>query len=143
VSASSSDEDGDISMADVVVGSPEVADSLEVTKSNDYIRKLMQSTDLHILQPGVVNAAYKGVNKELGLFHLFMMQNFLGTVCKWMNEVLESKGKKICSVQEFNGYLGLELGMSIVKYNGIKKYWAEGAFLGHSTFSERMSQTRF
>ncbi len=44
MSASSSDEDGDISMADVVVGSPEVADSLEVTKSNDYIRKLMQST---------------------------------------------------------------------------------------------------
>jgi hypothetical protein len=31
----------------------------------------------------------------------------------------------------------------IVGYNDIKKYWAEGAFLGHSTLSEMMSQTRF
>jgi hypothetical protein len=51
-----------------------------------------------------------------------MMQNFRGTVCKWTNEVLEPKGKKKCSIQEFNGYLGLELGMSIVKYNDIRKY---------------------
>ena len=143
VSASSSDGDGDVSMGDEEVGSPEVADSPEVAESNDYIRKLVQSTDLHILQPGVVNAAYEGVNKELGLFHLFMTQNFLGVVCNWTNEVLESKGKRICSIQEFNGYLGLELGMSIVKYNDIKKYWAEGAFLGHSTFIDTMSRTRF
>ena len=111
VSASSSDEDGDVSMGDEEVGSPEVADSPQVVESNDYIRKLVQSTDLHTLQPGVVNAAYEGVNKELGLFHLFLSQNFLETVCRWMNEVLQSKSKKICSIKEFYEYLGHEMGM--------------------------------
>jgi hypothetical protein len=28
-----------------------------------------------------------------------MMQNFFGNVCKWMNEVLETEGKKICSIK--------------------------------------------
>jgi hypothetical protein len=83
-------------------------------ESKDYAGRLMQSADLHVLKPGVVNAAYKGVNKELGLFHLLMPQNFLETVCRWMNEVLQSKGKKICSVKEFYSYLGLEMGMLLV-----------------------------
>jgi hypothetical protein len=51
--------------------------------------------------------------------------------------------KNICVIKEFYGYLGLEMGMWIVRYNDIKKYLAEGAFLGHSTFSETMSQNRF
>jgi hypothetical protein len=53
----------------------------------------MQSADLHLLQPGVVNAAYKGANKELRLFYLFLSQNYLDTVCRWTNEVLQWKGK--------------------------------------------------
>jgi hypothetical protein len=107
-------------MGDVEVGYPEVADCLEVAESNDYVKKLMQSADLHILQPGVVNAAYERVNKELGLFHLFLLQIFLETVCKWMNEALKSKGK-ICSIKEFYDYLGHEMGMSIARYNDIKR----------------------
>ncbi len=57
--------------------------------------------------------------------------------------MLESKGKKKCSTKKFYCYLCLDMGMLIVRYNDIKIYWAEGAFLGHSTFSETMPPTRF
>jgi hypothetical protein len=53
VSASSSDADGDSRVGYVEVGSP---DDVE---SNEYVQKLMQSADLHIIQPGVVAAAYE------------------------------------------------------------------------------------
>ncbi len=72
-------------MVDVEVGSQEVAER------NEFIRMLMQSADLHMLQPGVVYAAYEGVSKGLGLFYLFLPQKFLETVCRWKNDVLQSK----------------------------------------------------
>jgi hypothetical protein len=33
--------------------------------------------------------------------------------------------------------------MSLVKYNDIKSYWALGCFVGHDTFCDCMSRTRF
>jgi hypothetical protein len=41
-------------------------------------------------------------------------------------------------MKEFQAYMGLELGMSLVKHNVIKLYWAEGCFLGGT-----MSRTYF
>ena len=88
---------------------------------NCYVRKLRESADLHLLQPGAVYSAFDGDEKELGLFHLFLTKNYLETVCKWTNEVLVGKGKKECDVKEFYVYIGLELGMSLLKFNDIKK----------------------
>jgi hypothetical protein len=54
-----------------------------------------------------------------------------------------AKGHKRCSSKEFFAYIGLELGMSLVKYNDIKSYWASGCFVGHDTFRDCMSRTGF
>jgi hypothetical protein len=46
-------------------------------------------------------------------------------------------------MKEFYAYVGLELGMSLLCFNDIKKYWAEGNFVGHETFHHTMSRIRF
>jgi hypothetical protein len=107
------------------------------------VKKLLQSSDLHILQRGRVCAAYDSEAWELNLFHLFFSKTFLEAVGEWTNEVLVSKGKKSVSMKEFYAYMGLEMGMSLVKYNTLKSYWSNGKFLGHETFKETMSRNRF
>jgi hypothetical protein len=59
-------------------------------------------------------------------------------VCKWTNEVLVGKGKKDCGIKEFYAYIGLELGVSLLKFNEIKRYWAQGCFLSHETCFEEI-----
>ncbi len=71
------------------VGNEEMVPSVD----NEYIRSLLRSADLHILQPGQVSAAYGKSEKEVELFHLFMTKNYLGTVSKWTNEVLIGKAQ--------------------------------------------------
>jgi hypothetical protein len=47
-----------------------------------------------------------------------------------MNEILVDKGRRACSCKEFFAYIGLELGMSLLKFNDIKKKnWAWGSFV--------------
>ncbi len=77
------------------------------------------------------------------MFHLFLMQNYLEMVCKWTNKVLERKGRKQLTIKEFYAYVGLELGMLLLWFNDIKKYWAEGSFVGHETFHDTMSRNCF
>ena len=138
------------------VGSDEVNEGLEnivqaddgneemvPSVDNEYIRSLLRSADLHILQPGQVSAAYGKSEKEVELFHLFMTKNYLGTMSKWTNEVLIGKGRKPTSNPEFFAYIGLELGMSLLKFNEISKYWSRGSFLGHDTYKDTMSRQRF
>jgi hypothetical protein len=119
------------------------ADGTVKLLDNDYVNGILKSADLHILQPGQVSSAYNSSWKESDLFHLFFTKNFLETICKWSNEALISKGHKSCSSKEFFAYIGLELGMSLVKYNDIKSYWASGCFVEHDTFRDCMSRTRF
>jgi len=110
---------------------------------NEYIRGILSTVDLKILQESQVNNAFNSNDRELELFHLFMSKNYLDVVSKWTNEVLLDKGRKQCSCKEFLAYIGLELGMSLMKFNDIKKYWARGSFLGHETFRSTMSRSRF
>jgi hypothetical protein len=105
---------------------------------NEYIRGILSTVDLKILQESQVNNAFNSNDHELELFHLFMSKNYLDVVSKWTNEVLLDKGRKQCSCKEFLAYIGLELGMSLMKFNDIKKYWARGSFLGHETFCSTM-----
>jgi hypothetical protein len=119
------------------------ADGTVKLVDNDDMNGILKSADLHILQPGQVSLAYNSSHKESDLFHLFFTKNFLEIICKWSNEALISKGHKSCSSKEFFTYIGLEHGMSLVKYNDIKSYWASGCFVGHDTFQDCMSRTRF
>jgi hypothetical protein len=43
-----------------------------------------------------------------------------------MNEILVDKGRRACSCKEFFAYIGLELGMSLLKFNDIKKNIGHG-----------------
>jgi len=110
---------------------------------NEYIRSILDGVDLHILQPGRVQNAISSENPEADLFHLFLSKDYLGAVCTWTNEGLVSRGRKPCVADEFLAYVGLELGMSLLKYNSIHRYWSKGSFLGHETFRATMSRTRF
>ncbi len=49
---------------------------------------------------------------------LFFPNDYLTNVCGWTNEVLAKRGHSSCTVKEFFAYMGLELGMSLIKYNG-------------------------
>ncbi len=90
----------------------------------------MNSADIHILQPTQANKAYDSPDKERSLFHLFFSKNFLKTVCQWTAEDMGVKGKRPCNASEFYGYIGLELGMCLLKYNTIKSYWSKVCFVG-------------
>ncbi len=61
----------------------------------------------------------------------------------WTAKDLVMKGKRPCSAVEFYAYNGLELGMSLLKYDSIKSFWSKGCFIGHETFCDTMSRNRF
>ena len=111
--------------------------------TNLYNKKFLDSAELHILQPGEVVAVAEGNNPELGLFNLFMTKTFLDTVWRWTNESMGRKGRRRCTKNDFFAYIGLEMGMSLMKFNDIHKYWSSGCFLGHDTFRTTMSRDRF
>jgi hypothetical protein len=83
------------------------------------------------------------ISQEVHLFHLFFTKSYLEGVRKWTGDVLVSRGKNNLVMNELLAYVWLELGMSLVKYNSIRSYWASGAFLGHETFRETMYKNRF
>jgi hypothetical protein len=64
-------------------------------------------------------------------------------VFPWTAKDLRMKGKRPCSAVEFYAYNGLELGMSLLKYDSIKSFWSKGCFIGHETFCDTMSRNRF
>lgn len=132
---SSGSEDGSRGGEDSVPSSSRV--------DNPYVQQLWDGADLHILRPGKVRQAIAGESPQLALFNLFMTRTFLDAVWSWTNESLEKKGRKKCTKAEFKAYVGLEMGMSLLRFNDIKKYWATGSFLGSETFRTTMSRDRF
>src|SRR5688500_10651173 len=57
---------------------------------NDYIKAMVQASDLFILQEGLVKMAYQQ-HKEVGLFHLFFTHQYIGVITQWTNEWLYNK----------------------------------------------------
>jgi hypothetical protein len=47
---------------------------------NANVRDILQSADLHILQPDQFSLAYHSNKPELNLFHLFFTKTYLETV---------------------------------------------------------------
>ena len=108
-----------------------------------YVKKLLEVSKLHVLQPGSVISAYKD-RKECGLFHLFMKKNFLKTTLRsWTNSHLIADGKKEVSQTKFLAYIGLEMAMSIAQFNTVEEYWKRDMFLGHKDFQRVMSRDDF
>ena len=119
------------------------------TSSSEYVDLLGRYTGLHIIHEAKAKRAFEAKHKrELELFYLFFKKDFFETLRSWLNEKLKEKKSskhQYASVgkDEFNAYLGLEMGMSLVQFNSIRQYWGEGAFLGHPTFTETMGRNRF
>ena len=64
-------------------------------------------------------------------------------LCTWTNSKLSSKGLVKVSVKKFTKFIGLELAMSIVKFNAIEDYWSQSLFTGHADFKRVMIRYDF
>lgn len=111
----------------------------EQNYANSYVKELIASSDLKILQTDRVNRAYSE-NGYCGLFKLFLTRSFLDKMRKWMNLELTNDALKPINEAKFNAYLGLEIAMSLVQFNDIDEYWKGGMFQGHSDFKKVMSR---
>ena len=82
---SNSPGDLELEESDLIDGAEEVDVDIGPANANfvdiAYIRSILESADLHILQPGQVSSAYHSEQSELNLFHLFFTNNYLETVC--------------------------------------------------------------
>lgn len=137
------EEDNGLEVGDCDSTSTDSSERVNFTSGNEYVRRLLRSADLKLLKPGLAYAAYDSEETEQNLFHLFFSKAYLERVCSWTNPVLVNKGKKAVTLMEFTAYIGLELGMSLLKFNHLKSYWANASFLGHETFKSTMSRNRF
>ena len=110
--------------------------------NNRYIRSLLQSADLEILQPDLVKRAYQS-NKELGLFHLFLPPTLIESFRLWTERSMLKRNNGNLSVSKFNAYLGLEIAMSFMHCNNIYDYWSSKRFLGSRDIPQVMSRNTF
>ena len=82
--------------------------------SNAYIRKLDESSKLHILEPNLAVNSYRK-NGYLGLFHLFLPMVTLNSYRAYSNVKLAEEGpNKQANTAEFMAYIGLELATSLI-----------------------------
>jgi hypothetical protein len=109
---------------------------------NDYVEELKRNSRLKLLQEQKIKKAYQD-GKELGLFQLFFTDEYLQVVLRWTNHKLKSNNEVAISFNKMKAYLGLEMGMSIVQYNTIDKYWETDFLQGHHNFSDTMSRIDF
>ena len=116
-------------------------DEVESIEQNSYIRSLRENSDLEILKKEHVQNEY--VEKEYGIFNLFMNQSLFDCIRKWTNEKSVNVGRDRISKEMFNPHVGLELAMLLVQLNKIKDYWSEKKFLGFQYFKEVMSRNNF
>lgn len=100
-----------------------------ISSNNPYIKDLLATTKLKILQIDAVKQAY--YSKEIGLFRLFLKNSFFECIRKWTNEVRAKKGQGLVSQEKFKAYVGIEIAMSIIKLNDISDYWSKKQFLGN------------
>jgi len=112
-------------------------------KSNDYIRGLVERTGLKLLQDRRAKQALDSDKQELGLFYLFMTKMYWEAIRTWTNMRMKEKNLPECLKELFAANLGLEMGISLVRYNKIENYWSNGNFLGHETFKRMMAQNTF
>lgn len=89
---------------------------------------------------GRSRSSYNTAWTSMLLFQLFNAELFWNG--RWNKEVLLQDYKQIVS-KEFHTFIRLELEVSLLEYNDIKKNWGEGTFLGCETFHVTMSRYCF
>lgn len=114
----------------------------DVGCDNEYVKNLVRSSSLKLLQEERIRRAYEA-SDVLGLFKLFWSRSFLDKIRKWTNQSLLEDGKKEISESRFNAYIGLEIALSLIKYNDIDEYWREQMFQGHADLKKTLSRDEF
>ena len=111
---------------------------------NQYIKDIINESSPKILRPNMVVNAFKR-NGVLGLFHLFITNDLLRTIVYWTNANIDdgAASTKPITLPELKRYIGLEIAMSVVKFNQIQDYWSNDRFLGHPDFQDTMGRQRF
>ena len=115
---------------------------LDATSSNNYIKLLQHNSGLKLLQETKIRKAYDQSGK-FGLFKLFITNNWLIQMRKWINQKIVEEGKVAITDKKFRAYMGLEMAMSIIKINDLKHYWRRDMFAGHPDFVSVMSRDDF
>ena len=100
------------------------------------------TSGLKLLQKAAVYNAWTE-NKHCGLFKLFIRKSFIDAICNWTNTSLMKKGVRKATVSEFDAFLGLEIGMSLVGFNSIRDYWSSAWFRGMPLYHATMGRNRF
>ena len=117
-------------------------DTYTIAEEHPYINTILESSKLHVLQENKVKSNYENYGVG-GLFRLFLKDKFLDGILQWTNDALTKDARHVIDKQDLYMYISLEIGMSLVGYNQIKDFWAEGLFLGHDDFKNAMSRNRF
>ena len=141
-----SDEDDDERSTSLEAVQVDPKERTKLSNSNEYIRKRVSETKMHILQDQTVRNAYES-RQELGLFQLFLQRSFIECVRQWTNKNMERKGQCTDDVEirseELYAYVGIEIATSLIKMNDLKEYWSTKLFCGHLDFQKVMSRDRF
>jgi hypothetical protein len=124
--------------------------SAERLHGNDYLEDLHRSGGIHLHQARTISSIIEAdIDVERSLFHLFLTKSFFKAVRKWTNRKLswshQSRSDSVDSISldKLFAYVGLELGMSIIKYNSIAQYWSGNVLEGHAAFKDTMSHNTF
>ena len=113
-----------------------------VEGENKYVNHLLQCSGLKLLQERRAKKSW-WANEGVGLIFLVLMQAFWEAVRGWTNKKMKVQGHDKLRKEKFAAYTGLEMGMSIIRLNDIKQYWADSAFMGHETFKIMISRMDF
>jgi len=70
-----------------------------------------------------------------------MTKTFLDTVWRWTNESMGRKGRRRCTKNEFFAYIGLEMGMSLMKFNDIQSIGLADVFWAMIPFVQLCPET--
>ena len=110
-------------------------------KSRDcaYVKHIEKCSDLAILKLDYVLKAWKSKGPA-GLFYCFLTRQIL---CKRMRVWTEQKSNLNITQHEMSAYVGLEMAMSICRFNKIRDYWTNSPFLGNNWFKNTMARDRF
>ena len=109
---------------------------------NAYIKQQWSQRGLKLLQKVMVYKAWTD-HSYLGLVKLFIRNSFFDAMRTWTNSALSRKGESNVTATEFDAFLGLEIGMSLVGFNRIADYWSGVWFRGMALYNATMGRTRF
>ena len=104
-----------------------------IKESNDYIKTLVESSGLHLLEPkNCVNSFER--DGLLGLFHLFLPSKFVkDSLYEWTKqEMIKNHPNIKFNYTMFKQYIGLEIAMSFNFFSQIRDCWSTKMLSGNN-----------